>query len=60
MGTLRWGHSPPIYRHLVCELFIKILINMSLSINVYKSYVYDHLSLYISLVNNSVDPKKPY
>ena len=53
MGTLNCGRSPPIYRHLVCKFFIKTLIIMSISNNIYKPYVCDPLGLYISLVDNS-------
>ena len=60
MGTLSCGHSPPIYGHLVCEFFIKALITMSISTNIYRTYVCDPLGSYISLVNNSIGPITPY
>ena len=31
MGTLSYSHSPPIYTHLVCNFFIKIIIIISMS-----------------------------
>ena len=55
MGTMRCGHSLIIYRHWVCKLFIKILIIISISINVHSLYVGDPLGLYISLVSNSIE-----
>ena len=33
---------------------------MSISTNIHKPYVYDPLSLYISLVNNFIDQITPY
>ena len=56
MGILSCGFSPPICRHFVCGLFIKILIIMSISISVYRPYLCDLIGPYISLVNNSIDP----
>ena len=55
MGTLSCAQSPPVHRHLVYQFFIKTLIIMSKSINIYEPYMYDPLGLYISLVNNSMD-----
>ena len=40
-------------RHWVCEHFMKTL--MSMSTNVHRPYVYDHVGLYISLVSNFID-----
>ena len=60
MDTLSCGHSPSIYRHLVCEFFIKTLIIMSISTNIHRLYVGDPLGSYISLVNNYIGPKTPY
>ena len=40
--------------------FIKTLIIMSISTNIHKSYVWDPLGPYISLVNNSIDQITPY
>ena len=40
--------------------FIKTLIIMSISTNIYKPYVCDPLGPYISLVNNSIDQITPY
>ena len=60
MGTFSCGCSSPIYRHLIYEFFIKIVIIMSISTNIYKLYVYDLMSPYVSLVNNSIDPIKLY
>ena len=42
------------------RLFIKILIIISISTNVYRPYVCDLLGLYISLVYNSIGLIKPY
>ena len=55
MGPLSCGHSPPIYRHLVCGFLIKTPIIMSISTNIYRPYVYDPLGSYISLANNSIE-----
>ena len=55
MGILSCGRSPPIYRHLVCKFFIKIIIIMSISTNIHRPYVCDPLGPYISLVSNSID-----
>ena len=60
MGTLSCGYSPPIYRHSVCEFFIKTFIIMSISTNTHRPYVCDLLGPYISLVNNSIDQITPY
>ena len=60
MGTLSCGHSPPIYIHLICEFFIKILIIISISTNIYRSSVCDPLGPDISLVNNFIDQITPY
>ena len=60
MGTLSCGRSPPIYRDIVYVILIKILIIISLSNNIYKPYMYEHLGSYISLVNNSIDPIQLY
>ena len=54
-GTLSCGRSPFIYRYLVYRFFIKTLIIMSITINIYRPFVSDPLGLYISLVNNSID-----
>ena len=60
MGTLSCGHSPPIYRHLVCYFYIKTLIIMFISTNIHTLYVRDHLGPYILPINNYVDLLKPY
>ena len=60
MGTLSCGHSLPIYRHLVCVSFIKTLIIMFISTNIYRPYVCNPLGPYISLVNKSIDQIIPY
>ena len=60
MGTMSCGHSPPIYRHLVCKFFIKTLIIKYISTNIYRPYVCDPLSSYISLFNNSINQVIPY
>ena len=60
MGTMSCGRSPLIYRHWVTEFFFKTLIIMSMSTKVHRSYVYDPLDPYISLVNNSIKPITPY
>ena len=60
MGTLSYGRSLLIYRHLVCGFFIKILMMMSISTNLYRSYMCDPLGPYISLVNKSIGPITPY
>ena len=60
MSTLSSGCSPPIYRHLVCKCFIKILIIMFIYTNIYKPYVCDPLGLSLLLVNNSIDLITPY
>ena len=59
MGTLSCGRSPLICRHLICRFFIKTLIIISISTNIYRPYVCDPLGLYISLVNNSIGPITP-
>ena len=56
IGTLSCDCSLPIYRHLKYKFFTKTIILMFKSINIYRSYVYDPLGLYMSLVNNSIDP----
>ena len=60
MSTLSFGRSPPNYRHLVCGFFIKTLVIMSISTNIYRPNVCDPLGPYISLVNNSIDQITPY
>ena len=60
MGTLSCGRYLPIYKHLVCRLFIKIHIIMSIFANVYRPYVCDPLGSNISLVNNSIDSLTSY
>ena len=60
IGTLSYGHSHLIYRHLVCGFFVKIVIIMSISTNIHRTYVCDPLDLYISLVNNSLEKRIPY
>ena len=60
MGTLSCGRSFPIYRHLVCKFFIKILIIISISTNIYKPYMCDPLGSYISLINKYASPITPY
>ena len=55
MGTLSYGHSSSISRHLVCRFFIKTLIIMSISTNIHRPYVCDPLGSYISLVNKFID-----
>ena len=59
MGTLNCSHSPPIYRHLVCELFINNLMIMPIPMKIYR-HVCDPLSPYILLVNNFITPITPY
>ena len=56
IDTLRCNRSFLIYRDWVCEIFTKTRRITSLSINVYRPYVCDPLGLYISLVNNFIDP----
>ena len=60
MGTLSCGFPPPIYRHLVCGYFIKILIIMSISTNIHTPYMCHPLGPYISIVNNSINSPKSY
>ena len=60
MVTFSCGHSPLIYRHLVCKFFIKIIIFMSISTNIHRPYVCDPIGPYISLVNNSINQITPY
>ena len=60
MGTLSYSRSFPIYRYLVCGFFIKTLIIMFISTNIHRTYIYDPLCLYISLVNNSKSSITPY
>ena len=60
MSTLSCGRSPLIYRHLVCEFFIKSLINISIFANIHKPSMCDPIGPYISLVNNSIGPTTPY
>ena len=60
MGTLSCDRSPPIYGQLVYRFFIKTLIIMYISTNIYRLYVCDPLGPYISLVNNSIDQITPY
>ena len=60
MGTLSCACSPPIYRLSVWGFFMKTLIIISISTNIYKPYVCDHLGPYISLVNNSIYQITPY
>ena len=38
MSTFSCGHSPPIYRNLVSEFFIKTLIIMYISTNIHRPY----------------------
>ena len=57
MVTLRCGCSPIIYRHWVCELFIKNLKIISISTNICKLYVCVPLGPYILIVNNFIDPQ---
>ena len=54
MGTLSCGHSLPIYKNLVCRFYIKTLVIMSISTDIHRPYVCDHMCSYISLVNNSI------
>ena len=60
MGTFSSGRSLPIYRHLVSSFFIKTLIIMSIFTNIRRPYVCDPISLYISLVNNTIDQTMHY
>ena len=60
MGTLICGRSPPIHRYLVHGFFIKTLIIISISTNIYRPYVYNPLGSSISLVNNSIGHITPY
>ena len=60
MDTLSCGRSPPFYKHFVCGFSIKILIIMSISINIHGPYVCEPLGPYVSLVNNSIDQITPY
>ena len=60
MGIFSCGRSFLIFRHLVCEFFIKTYIIMSISTNIHRPYVCDPLGPYISLVNNSIDQITPY
>ena len=60
MRTLSCGHSPPIYRYLICEFFIKTLIIMYKSTRIRRPYACNALGLYISLVNNSKDQIASY
>ena len=60
MGTFSCGHFPLIYRHLACRFFMKTLIIISIFPNIYRPYVCDPLSLYISLVNNYTGLITPY
>ena len=55
MGTLSCGHSPLIYRYLVCNFFIKTLIIMSIFTKIHTPYMRDALGPYISLVDKSID-----
>ena len=52
MGNLNYGLSHLIYRHLICDFFLK---NPHNYVNIYQ-----HLGQYISLVNNSIDLIIPY
>ena len=52
MGILSCGRSLLIYRYVVCGFFIKTLIIMSISTNIYRISVCDALGPYILLVNN--------
>ena len=60
MVTLSCGRSPPIYRYFIYEFFIKILIIIFISTNIYTPYGCDPLGQYITLVNNSIDPITPF
>ena len=60
MGTLSYGHSPPICMHLVYEFFIKALKILSISTNIDRPNVCDHLGPDILLVNNYINPITPY
>ena len=42
------------------DFSLKILIIISIFTNIHRPYVCDPLVLYISLVNNSIDPITPY
>ena len=55
MGSLSFGHSLPIYTHLVCIVSTKTLINMSISMNIHRPYLCEPLGSYISQVNDSKD-----
>ena len=62
---LAWAPSVvvilPLFIDIWYEVFlIKTLIIMSISTNIYKPFVCDHLGLYISLVNNFIDQITPY
>ena len=51
----------PLFIDIWYEVFYhKTLIIMSMSTNIYRPYVCDPLSPYISLVNNSIDQITPY
>ena len=55
MDTLSFDRYPLISIHLVYKVFIKILIIISISVNIPRPYVCDPLGLYIFLVNNYID-----
>ena len=48
MGNLSCGRSPLIYRHFVCEFFIKTLIIMFISTDIYRPYVCDPIGPYLT------------
>ena len=56
----QWSFSP-IFIDVGCmNFFIKTLIIMSISSNIYRPNVCDPLCSYISLINNSIDLMTPY
>ena len=65
LTRLAWAPSVVVVLPLFIDIwyevfFIKTLIIMFISTNIYKPYVCDPLGPYISLVNNSIDQITPY
>ena len=60
MDTFSCERSLPIDRHLIYGFVIKTLIIISISTNIRRPHVCDHVGPYISLVNNSIGPITPY
>ena len=54
MDTLSFAHSLLIYNNLVCKIFIKILIIMSIPINAHRSYVCNPLGSFIVIFKNFI------